>query len=89
MLVTTIQTMRPNRNARSAKMPSLPVVTALLRNVYTVQTWLRMREEFGIPGTESGPILAWAFQTLVEGIRAGTFPRGELGDQPDCRHGRQ
>ena len=50
-------------------------ITALLRNLYTVQTWLRMREEFGIPGTESGPILAWAFQTLVDEIRAGKFPR--------------
>jgi AcrR family transcriptional regulator len=52
-------------------------ITALLRNLYTVQTWLRMREEFGIPGTESGPILAWAFQTLVDEIRAGNFPRGD------------
>jgi AcrR family transcriptional regulator len=50
-------------------------ITALLRNLYTVQTWLRMREEFGIPGTESGPILAWAFQTLVDAIRVGNFPR--------------
>ena len=35
-------------------------ITALLRNLYSVQTWLRMREEFGIPGEESGPIVAWA-----------------------------
>jgi len=50
-------------------------ITALLRCIYSVQTWLRMREEFGIPGTESGPVLAWAFQTLVDEIRAGKFPR--------------
>ena len=50
-------------------------ITALLRIIYSVQSWLRMREEFGIPGTESGPVLAWAIQTLVDEIRAGRFPR--------------
>jgi AcrR family transcriptional regulator len=50
-------------------------ITALLRIVYSAQTWLRMREEFGIPGTESGPTIAWALQTLVDEIRAGRFPR--------------
>lgn len=49
-------------------------ITALLRNLYSVQTWLRMREEFGIPGTESGPTVAWAMETLVKEIRAGNFP---------------
>jgi hypothetical protein len=34
-----------------------------------------MREEFGIPGTESGPVLGWAIDTLVKEIRAGNFPR--------------
>lgn len=55
-------------------------ITALLRSLYSVQTWLRMREEFGIPGTESGPILAWAIDTLVNEIRAGHFP---YADQPN------
>ncbi len=50
-------------------------ITALLRNLYSVQTWLRMREEFGILGEESGPILAWAMEVLVKEIRAGNFPR--------------
>jgi len=58
-------------------------ITALLRTLYTVQTWLRMREEFGIPGDESGPLVAWAISTLVKEIRAGRFPRaseaGEAG----------
>jgi AcrR family transcriptional regulator len=52
-------------------------ITALLRIIYSAQTWLRMREEFGIPGTESGPIMSWALQTLVDEIRAGNFPRGD------------
>jgi len=50
-------------------------IAALLRNLYSVQTWHRMREEFGIPGDESGPIVAWAMETLVKDIRAGNFPR--------------
>ena len=50
-------------------------ITALLRSIYSVQTWLRMREEFGIPGTESGPIVAWAIDTVVKEVRAGNFPR--------------
>ena len=50
-------------------------ITALLRIIYSVQSWLRMREEFEIPGTESGPVLSWALQTLVDEIRAGRFPR--------------
>jgi AcrR family transcriptional regulator len=52
-------------------------ITALLRNLYSVQTWLRMREEFGIPGDESGPILAWAMDVLIKEIQAGSFPRAE------------
>ena len=50
-------------------------ITALLRSLIAVQTWLRMREEFGIRGTESGPLLTWALETLVREIRAGSFPR--------------
>jgi AcrR family transcriptional regulator len=52
-------------------------ITALLRSLYSVQTWLRLREEFGITGSEPGPILAWAFDTLIREIRAGNFPRAE------------
>jgi AcrR family transcriptional regulator len=50
-------------------------ITALLRILYSIQTWLRMREEFGIHGDESGPIVGWAVDTLVREIRAGNFPR--------------
>jgi len=67
------------RRVVAAELPDLDErdhirITALLRSLYSVQTWLRMREEFGIPGTESGPILAWALETLVNEIRAGNFP---------------
>lgn len=58
-------------------------ITALLRNLYSVQTWLRMREEFGIPGDESGPIVAWAMNTLVNEIRAGNFPRATPATEPE------
>jgi len=50
-------------------------ITALLRNLVTIQTWLHMREEFGLAGTESGPVVTWALETLIREIRAGNFPR--------------
>ena len=49
-------------------------VAALVRTFITVQTWLRMREEFGIYGSESGPLVKWALETLVREIRAGNLP---------------
>lgn len=47
---------------------------AWLRCVRSVQTWLRMREEFGVPGADSGPLVAWAIETLVNEARSGTIP---------------
>jgi AcrR family transcriptional regulator len=58
-------------------------ITALLRNLYSVQVWLRMREEFGIYGDEAGPIVGWAVETLVREIRAGNFPRGVEASDDD------
>jgi AcrR family transcriptional regulator len=52
-------------------------ITALLRCLFSVQNWLRMREEFGVPGTESGPVLVWAVDVLLKEIRAGNFPHNE------------
>jgi AcrR family transcriptional regulator len=50
-------------------------ITALVRSIISTQTWLRMREEFGVSGTQSGPLVTWALETLVREIRAGNFPR--------------
>jgi AcrR family transcriptional regulator len=58
-------------------------ITALFRCLYSVQNWLRMREEFGMPGTESGPVLVWAFDTLLKEIRAGNFPRNAQNNDSD------
>jgi AcrR family transcriptional regulator len=49
-------------------------LTALLRCIGSVQTWLRMREEFGVPAADSGPMAAWAIETLVNEARSGTIP---------------
>jgi len=49
-------------------------VAALVRALVTVQTWFRMREEFGLPGDESGPLVRWAIETLTREIRAGNPP---------------
>lgn len=53
-------------------------VAALLRCLGSAQTWLRMREEFGVSGTVSGPVVAWAIRTLArEAAAAGTMPSTE------------
>jgi AcrR family transcriptional regulator len=49
-------------------------VAALLRTLGSVQTWLRMREEFGIDGAESGRLVSWSIRTLAREIRDGRFP---------------
>jgi hypothetical protein len=50
-------------------------LAGLLRCLGSTQTWLRMREEFGVPGVEAGPLMRWAVDTLVHAIRAGDLPR--------------
>ena len=47
---------------------------ALMRILVSVQTWLRMREEFGLSGAESGPLVAWALRTLLQEVRNGSLP---------------
>lgn len=47
---------------------------ALMRTLVSIQTWLRMREEFGMDGTESGQAVAWALRTLLKEARQGSLP---------------
>jgi AcrR family transcriptional regulator len=49
-------------------------VAAVIRCLVSTQAWLRMREEFGVPGTESGPIVAWVIDTIIHELRAGNTP---------------
>ncbi len=51
-------------------------VAAVLGCLLSSQAWLRMREEFGVPGTESGPVVAWVIETIVRELRAGNTPKG-------------
>jgi AcrR family transcriptional regulator len=52
-------------------------VAGLLRCVGSSQSWLRMREEFGVPGVESGPLLRWAIDTVIAAVRDGQLPEVE------------
>ena len=61
-------------------------VAGLLRCLGSSQAWLRMREEFGVPGVESGPLVRWAIDTLVAAVRDGELPEIEPASQP---HGGQ
>lgn len=49
-------------------------LTAVIRCLVSAQAWLRMREEFGIGGDESGPMVAWVFGAIVNEVRRGTLP---------------
>jgi AcrR family transcriptional regulator len=49
-------------------------IAAVLRCLLSSQAWLRMREEYGVPGTESGPVVAWVIETIVRELRAGNRP---------------
>ena len=49
-------------------------IAAVLRCLASTQAWLRMREEFGVPGTESGPVVAWVIDLIIRELRAGNTP---------------
>jgi hypothetical protein len=49
-------------------------LAAVIRCLVSTQAWLRMREEFGVPGTESGPVVAWVIDTIIREVRAGNTP---------------
>lgn len=49
-------------------------VAGLLRCLVSSHSWLRMREEFGVPGAESGPLFRWAVDTLVREMRTSGYP---------------
>ncbi len=49
-------------------------IAAVIRCLVSTQAWLRMREEFGVPGTESGPVVAWVIDTIIKELRAGNTP---------------
>jgi AcrR family transcriptional regulator len=49
-------------------------IAAVIRCLVSTQAWLRMREEFGVPGSESGPVVAWVIETIIRALRAGNTP---------------
>lgn len=56
-------------------------IVAVIRCLLSSQAWLRMREEFGVPGVESGPTVAWVLDTIFDALRRGERP----GTQPSTR----
>lgn len=67
-----------------ATLPDLDVaqrtaVTAVLRALLSAQTWMRMREEFGLGGDASGPIIAWAIDAIVQTAQHGDPPPPDTG----------
>lgn len=58
-------------------------VAGLLRCLGSSQSWLRMREEFDVPGTESGPLLRWAIDILLREVHNGALPEIPDADRLD------
>ena len=58
-------------------------VAGLLRCLGSSQSWLRMREEFDVPGVESGPLVRWAIDTLLAAVRAGELPQIDPVPRPN------
>lgn len=58
-------------------------LAGLLRCLGSSQAWLRMREEFGVPGVESGPLMRWAVETLVRSVQAGELPEIKPAPSPE------
>jgi AcrR family transcriptional regulator len=50
-------------------------LVALIRSLSAGRTWLQMREGFGLKGTQSGPLVAWAINALLAEARRGNLPR--------------
>lgn len=49
-------------------------IAAVVRCLLSAQAWLRMREEYGVPGDESGPMVAWVLEAIFNEIRRGNPP---------------
>lgn len=55
-------------------------VAGLLRCLGSSHSWLRMREEFAVPGAESGPMTRWAMELILAAVRRGDLPDVPLPD---------
>jgi AcrR family transcriptional regulator len=64
-------------------------IAALARVLMSSQTWLRMREELGIGGEASGPIVAWAIDALVNEVQRGNPPPTAPNRPADVGRGRE
>ncbi len=50
-------------------------VSSLIRYLFSSRTWLVMREEFGLSGEQSGPVIAWTIQLMLDALRDPSAPR--------------
>ena len=71
------------RNVITAIVPELGErdrlrLAAVIRCLLSSQAWLRMREEFGVTGEESGPIVAWVLDAIVNEIHRGNPPPSRM-----------
>jgi Transcriptional regulator len=56
-------------------------LAALFRTLLAGRNWLLMREGFGLKGTESGPLIAWALNALLTEVRRGNLPQIPMAER--------
>jgi AcrR family transcriptional regulator len=49
-------------------------LASIVRVLASPQAWLRLRAEFGIAGDDSGSIVAWAIEALIDQVERGNPP---------------
>ena len=52
-------------------------LVGLLRVLASSQSWLRLRDEFEIPGHESGELVSFAMEAILDHVRQGKMPDTE------------
>jgi AcrR family transcriptional regulator len=54
-------------------------VSMLIRYLASSRTWLAFRDEAGLSGAETGPVVGWAIQLMIDALRDPASPQpGEL-----------
>ncbi len=56
-------------------------LVALIRTLTAGRNWLQLREGFGLTGTQSGTLVAWALNALLAEVRRGNLPHIPIADQ--------
>jgi AcrR family transcriptional regulator len=60
-------------------------ISGVLRVLLSSQAWLRMREEFGVPGNQAGRVTAWVVDLVLDALRRGERPEVQEPSRRESR----